>query len=73
METKDTMISFRKCGCFSISPNVEALAKKGYLKDKCSAFAPKFHRSTNVQLQRQAPFLPMQCCAMWLFGVSKNN
>ena len=44
-----------------ISANVEALAKKGHLKDKCSAFAECLIVAQMFNLQRQAPFLPMQC------------
>jgi hypothetical protein len=46
--------------CFRVSagiaPNVEALAKKGHLKNECSALAPKFHSSTNVQFTTSSPF-----------------
>lgn len=42
-----------------MAANVEALAKKGHLKDKCSALAQCFIVAKMLNLQRQAPFLPM--------------
>jgi hypothetical protein len=43
------------------------LAKKGHLKDKYSAFAECSTVAQKLNLQRQAPFLPMQCYAFALF------
>jgi hypothetical protein len=40
----------------SLATNGKALAKKGYLENKCPAFAPKFHSSTNVQFTTSSPF-----------------
>lgn len=51
----------------AITQNVEALAKKGHLKDKCSALTQCLIVAQKLNLQRQAPFLPMQCYAFALF------
>ena len=56
-------------GVLSIAANVEALAKKGYLKDKSSAFAQYFIVVQKFNLQRQAPFLPMLCCTLFFIGI----
>jgi hypothetical protein len=41
--------------------NVEALEKKGHLEHKCSTLAQCLIVVQKFNLQRQAPFLPMQC------------
>jgi hypothetical protein len=40
----------------AVADNVEALAKKGHLEDKCSALAPKFHSSTKDEFTTSSPF-----------------
>ena len=47
--------------------NGEALAKKGHLEHECSTLVQCFIVAQMLNLQRQAPFLPMQCYAFALF------
>jgi hypothetical protein len=48
-------------GLFSIGYNVEALAKKGIWSTNVQPFHQSFIVAKMFNLQRQAPFLPMQC------------
>ncbi len=52
---------------FKVVHNVEALAKKGHLEYKCSTLAQCFIVAQKLNLQRQAPFLPILCYAFALF------
>ena len=58
---------------FKMAGNVEALAKKGNLKDKSSAFAPKFNSSTNVQFTTSSPFFANAMLYAVFFGVTSKN
>jgi len=51
----------------SIATNVEALAKKGIWDTNVQPLHQSFIVAQKLNLQRQAPFLPMQCYAFALF------
>ena len=50
--------------------NVEALAKKGHLKNECSAIAPKFYSTTKVEFTTSSPFFAN---AMLVAGVLRSR
>lgn len=54
-------------GLIELSFNVEALAKKGFWNTNVQPLHQSFIVVQKLNLQRQAPFLPMQCYAFALF------
>jgi hypothetical protein len=54
-------------GVFKMAYNVEALAKKGTWNTNVQPLHQSFIVVQKLNLQRKAPFLPMQCYAFALF------